>query len=53
MNAANSGDENGAKLAGLYLQRCFHLIGEQYVKVGEIEDEIRVLEAGRNSGQES
>lgn len=53
MNAANSGDENGAKLADLYLQRCFHLIGEQYVKVGEIEDEIRVLEAGRNSGQES
>ena len=51
VNAANSGNEEGTKLAGLYLQRCFNLISEQYVKVGEIEDEIRELEAGRSSGQ--
>lgn len=53
VDAANSGDEGGTTLAGLYLQRCFHLISEQYVKVGEIEDEIRTLEARKKFGQET
>lgn len=34
----------GARLADLYLQRCFHLIREDYVKLGEVEDEINTLE---------
>ena len=34
----------GARLAELYLQRCFHLIREDYVKLGEVEDEINTLE---------
>ena len=34
----------GARLANLYLQRCFHLIREDYVKLGEVEDEINTLE---------
>ena len=34
----------GARLADLYLQRCFHLIREDYVKLGEVEDEINALE---------
>ena len=36
----------GARLAYLYLQRCFHLIGEEYVKLGQVEEDIEVLEAG-------
>ena len=40
----------GARLASLYLQRCFHLIREDYVQLGEIEDEINALEKeGPNS----
>ncbi|MCH7745256.1 MAG: hypothetical protein IIC84_04200 [Chloroflexi bacterium] len=34
-----------AKLADLYLQRCFYLLQEEYVKLGEVEAEIRTLEA--------
>ena len=34
-----------AKLADLYLQRCFYLLQEEYVKLGEVETEIRTLEA--------
>ena len=44
--AARTGGDRGAKLAGLYLQRCFHLIAEEYVKLGQVEDEIQSLEAG-------
>lgn len=33
-----------AKLADLYLQRCFYLLREEYVKLGEVEAEIRELE---------
>lgn len=34
----------GARLADLYLQRCFHLIRENYVGLGQVEDEINTLE---------
>ena len=44
--AARVGGDRGSKLAGLYLQRCFHLIAEEYVKLGQVEDEIQSLEAG-------
>jgi hypothetical protein len=53
VDAARSREDDGATLANLYLQRCFHLIAEQYVEVGEIENEIRLLEAGKTFGQES
>ncbi len=46
MQAAKKGGDAGSKLAGLYLQRCFHLIAEEYVKLGQVEDEIQSLEAG-------
>ena len=51
VDAARSGDDTGAKLADLYLQRCFHLISEEYMKVGEVESQIRQLEAGGTPGQ--
>ena len=44
-HAATAGGDSGSKLAGLYLQRCFHLIAEEYVKLGQVEDEIQSLEA--------
>ena len=43
-DAAGSVGENAAQLANLYLQRCFHLASEEYVKLGEVEDEIRAIE---------
>ncbi|MFQ5933745.1 MAG: hypothetical protein ACE5KI_03800 [Dehalococcoidia bacterium] len=46
---AKAGGEEGAKLADLYLQRCFHLIQEEYVKLGQVEAEIRALESGESS----
>ena len=42
--AAGSGGENAAKLASLYLQRCFHLMSEEYVKLGQVEEDIRGIE---------
>lgn len=43
-DAASSVGENAAKLASLYLQRCFHLMSEEYVKLGQVEEDIRGLE---------
>ena len=45
---AKVGGESGAKLADLYLQRCFHLIQEEYVKLGQVESEIKALESGES-----
>ena len=42
--AASSGGENSAQLASLYLQRCFHLMSEEYVKLGQVEEDIRGIE---------
>ena len=39
--AASSVSDNAGQLASLYLQRCFYLMAEEYVKLGEVEDEIR------------
>ena len=44
--AAASGGERAARLTNLYLQRCFHLLSEEYVMLGQVEDEIRSLESG-------
>ena len=43
-DAAGSGGADATHLTNLYLQRCFHLIAEEYVKLGQVEDEIRTLE---------
>ena len=40
---AGSVGENASQLANLYLQRCFHLMAEEYVMLGKVEDEIRGL----------
>ena len=42
--AAASPDADAGRLANLYLQRCFHLMAEEYVMLGEVEDEIRGIE---------
>ena len=42
--AASSGGENASQLASLYLQRCFHLMSEEYVKLGQVEEDIRGIE---------
>lgn len=42
--AAASADEDAGRLANLYLQRCFHLMAEEYVMLGKVEDEIRGIE---------
>lgn len=41
----NTGD-NGEELANLYLQRCYHLVHEEYVDLGQVEERIRSLESG-------
>ena len=42
--AAASMDENAGRLANLYLQRCFHLMAEEYAMLGKVESEIRGIE---------
>ena len=46
---AKTGGEDGSRLADLYLQRCFHLAQEEYVKLGEVEERISDLEEQRPS----
>ena len=49
VEAAKAGGNRGAELAELYLQRCFHLVQEEYVKLGRIEEEIQAFEASESS----
>ena len=51
IEAAKSGGSRGAALADLYLQRCFHLAQEEYVKLGRVEEQIRALRAEDSPGQ--
>jgi hypothetical protein len=37
-------DAKSAKLADLYIQRCFHLAQEEYSKVAKLENIIKDLE---------
>ena len=39
--AAISGGENAARLVSLYLQRCLRLMFKEYVKLGQVEEDIR------------
>jgi hypothetical protein len=49
IEAVKSRDAKGARLADLYLKRCFHMVQEDYAKLGEVEAEIRVLEGEGSS----
>jgi hypothetical protein len=41
-----SAGANGQELANLYLQRCFHVVHQEYVELGKIEERIHLLESG-------
>jgi hypothetical protein len=45
VRVAKSKDRRGAELADLYLQRCYHLAQEDYLKLGQVEEKIKVLES--------
>jgi hypothetical protein len=45
VRAAKSSDSRSAKLAELYLQRCYHLSLEEYAKLGQVEARIREMES--------
>ena len=49
IEAVKSTGERSADLADLYLQRCFHLVQEEYGKLGQVEEKIKDLEAGHTS----
>ena len=46
VQAAKSVDSRGAELAELYLQRCYHLVQEEYGKLGPVEEQIKEVEGG-------
>ena len=48
-NAAKSSDVFSSKLTDLWLKRCFHLTQQQFVEIGQIDDEIKRLESNKNS----
>ena len=49
IEAVKSGDSRDAELAELYVQRWFHLVREEYGKLGQVEERIKELEGGRSS----
>ncbi|MBN19399.1 MAG: hypothetical protein CL758_08010 [Chloroflexi bacterium] len=48
-NAAKSSDAFGSKLTDLWLKRCFHLTQQEFVEIGQIDEEIKRLESNKNS----
>ena len=46
LRAAKDPSRNGGDLAQLYLERCYKLADEDYPSLADIEERIRVLEAG-------
>ena len=44
VQAVKSSDEGSAELAALYVQRCFHLVQEDYARLPQIEAKILALE---------
>ena len=51
VKAAKSTDRHGAELAGLYLQRCYHLVQEEYVKLVQVDERIREMESQLQPGE--
>ena len=49
IEAAKGEGADGMALTDLWLKRCFHLIQQEYVKLGQVEAEIRSLESGKSS----
>ncbi len=49
VDAAKSGGDRGERLTDLFLKRSFHLVQEEYVKMGRVDAEIRALEADSSS----
>ena len=45
VQAVKSSDSRAAELADLYLQRCYHLVQEEYGKLTQIEGQIKNLES--------
>jgi hypothetical protein len=42
---------NGQELANLYLQRCFHVVHQEYVELGKVEERIQLLESGSHADE--
>ncbi len=49
IEAVKASGERGVRLADLYLQRCYHLVQQEFGKLGENEEEIKSLESGGES----
>jgi hypothetical protein len=45
VEVAKAGGKRAEALADLYLQRCFHIMHEEYVRMGDVERRIEELEA--------
>ncbi len=45
IEATKDRGERGTRLTDLYLQRCFHLMQQEFVKLGDVEAEIKTLES--------
>jgi Tfp pilus assembly protein PilO len=41
IEAVKSSGRQGTVLADLYLQRCYHLVHEDYAKLARIEDQLK------------
>ena len=44
VQTVKSKDGRSEELADLYLQRCYHLVQEEYSKLIQVEDRIKVIE---------
>ena len=51
VRAAKTSTASGGELAGLYLDRCYKLADEDYLRLKVIEERIQELELGETGGQ--
>ena len=42
------GSEDARRLTMLYVQRCYCIVQEDYIMLGNVEDQIAAIEAGTN-----
>lgn len=47
VDVVRQGGEQGEMLANLYLQRCFHIVREEYERLAEVDKQIEDLEKGQ------
>ncbi len=51
VDGIKEGSEDARRLTMLYVQRCYCIVQEDYITLGNVEDQIAAIEGGRNTAE--